>query len=138
MAAPQTPSEALAFLNALAPSGVRLGLGRIQAALRALKNPERKYPTIHVAGTNGKGSTCAFAANCLVAGGYKTGLYTSPHLVRVNERIKINGEDISDELFGTRILEILERVPSLAVEPYPLTFFEFGTLVAFWHFAREQ
>src|SRR6478672_353732 len=138
MAAPTTPAEALQFLNSLAPSGVRLGLDRIQAALRVLKNPERKYPTIHVAGTNGKGSTCAFAASCLVAEGYKTGLYTSPHLIRVNERIKINGEDISDDLLATRILEVLERYPAAAAEPRPLTFFEFGTLVAFWHFAKEQ
>lgn len=138
MAPPKTRKEALTFFTSLAPSGVRMGLDRIQTALKALRNPERNYPTLHVAGTNGKGSTCAFAASCLVAEGYRTGLYTSPHLLRVNERFKLDGEDIEDELLAQRILEVLDLYPQAAEEPYPLTFFEFGTLVAFWHFSKEQ
>ncbi len=138
MTAPRTPAEGIAFLASLAPSGVRLGLDRIHLALRALKSPERDYPALHVAGTNGKGSTCAFAAACLSAQGYKVGLYTSPHLTTVNERIKINAEDISDQLLGERILEVLALYPQALEQPAPLTYFELGTLVALWHFSRER
>ena len=135
---PRNEGEALAFLESLAPSGVRLGLDRVYAALRAVRNPERDFPAVHVAGTNGKGSTCAFAATCLATQGYRVGLYTSPHLVRVNERIKVNGRDIPDETLGRRILEVLELYPEAAATPAPLTYFELGTLVALWHFSREK
>ena len=136
--APSTPGEALAWFGQVPPSSIRLGLDRIQAALSALGHPEARLPALHVAGTNGKGSTCAFSERVLRAAGHRVGLYTSPHLERVNERIKLSGEDISDEVFGRRILEVLERAPYLAVEPYPLTYFELGTLVALWHFAQER
>lgn len=138
MARPSTPAEAIAFLEGLAPSGVRLGLERVHTALRALKNPERAFPAVHIAGTNGKGSTCAMAAACLVQQGYKVGLYTSPHLVRVNERIRVGAEEISDALLGQRILEVLDLYPDALESPAPLTYFEFGTIVALWHFAQEK
>jgi dihydrofolate synthase/folylpolyglutamate synthase len=109
-----------------------MGLGRVRAALARLGNPEARLQALHVAGTNGKGSTCAIAASCL-SRQWRTGLYTSPHLVRVNERFKIDGEDISDEVLGRRVAEIVEV---LGVD-HQLTFFELGTLVAFWHFFRE-
>jgi dihydrofolate synthase/folylpolyglutamate synthase len=134
MSAPRTPQEALAFLARLNPSGIKLGLERVREALEALGHPERRYPALHVAGTNGKGSTCAFAAAALQAAGHRVGLYTSPHLVRVNERIRVDGVDISDEDFGRAILDVLERYPSALAEP--MTYFEFGTVVALWHFAR--
>jgi dihydrofolate synthase / folylpolyglutamate synthase len=132
--APRTPAEALEFFSRLSPSSIKLGLERVEAALAALGHPERRYPALHVAGTNGKGSTCAFASAALHAAGHRVGLYTSPHLVRVNERIRVSGEDIPDEVFGQRILEVLERHP----EAPALTYFEFGTVVAFWHFACER
>ncbi len=138
MTLPRTPEEGIAFLRSLPPSGIRLGLDRIEKALEILGHPETRFPALQVAGTNGKGSTCAFAANCLAVGGYRVGLYTSPHLLRVNERIQINGEEISDRLLGERILEVLERYPVAEQQPFPLTFFEFGTLVALWHFSREK
>lgn len=134
MSAPRTPQEALAFLAKLNPSGIKLGLERVREALEALGHPERRYPALHVAGTNGKGSTCAFTATALQAAGHRVGLYTSPHLVRVNERIRVDGVDISDEDFGRSILDVLERYPSAVSEP--MTYFEFGTVVALWHFAR--
>ena len=134
MSAPRTPQEALAFLAKLNPSGIKLGLERVREALAALGHPERRQPALHVAGTNGKGSTCAFTAAALQAAGHHVGLYTSPHLVRVNERIRVNGVDITDEDFGRAILEVLERYPSAVSES--MTYFEFGTLVALWHFAR--
>ncbi|HME91936.1 MAG TPA: Mur ligase family protein, partial [Myxococcaceae bacterium] len=132
------PEQALQFYASLEASGVRMGLERIERALLALDHPEREWRALHVAGTNGKGSTCAFAASCLAAQGYRVGLYTSPHLNRVNERIQISGQPISDALLAKRIVEVLERYPDAAREPHPLTFFEFGTLVALWHFAREK
>ncbi|HYX91035.1 MAG TPA: folylpolyglutamate synthase/dihydrofolate synthase family protein [Myxococcaceae bacterium] len=138
MGAPRTPAEALDFLESLSPSVIRLGLDRIEAALNALGHPEREFPALHVAGTNGKGSTCAFAAECLWAQGHRVGLYTSPHLVRINERFRVDGAEIGDEQLGRRILEVLERYPAALDTPPPLTYFEVGTLVALWHFARER
>jgi dihydrofolate synthase / folylpolyglutamate synthase len=138
MALPRTPQEALAFLAALPASVIKLGLERVEVALESLGRPERRLRALHVAGTNGKGSTCAFASSVLRAAGYRVGLYTSPHLERLNERFRVNGEEISDELLGQRILQVLERYPQAADSPPPLTYFELGTLVAFWHFAQER
>lgn len=128
-----TPAEGLAHLAALPPSSIKMGLGRVREALDRLGNPERRFPALHVAGTNGKGSTCAITASCLQTR-YRTGLYTSPHLVRPNERIQINGEEIDDQTFGKRIAEVVTR---LGVT-HELTYFELGTVVAFWHFAEER
>lgn len=129
-----TNAEAVKWLTQLSASIIKLGLDRVQAALAALKNPQTTYPAIHIAGTNGKGSTCAFAAACLAQQGYRVGLYTSPHLVRVNERFQVGGTPITDELLGQRVNEVLA-----AVGPdHQLTFFEFGTVVALWHFAQES
>ncbi len=131
---PRTPPEAIAFLASLPPSTIKLGFERVDAALAALGHPETKFPALHVAGTNGKGSTCAFAAAALQAAGHRVGLYTSPHLERLNERFQVGGVEISDEVLGTRVLEVLAKLPPGA----ELTFFELGTVVAFHHFAREQ
>lgn len=108
-----------------------MGLDRVRVALDRLGNPERKVPALHVAGTNGKGSTCAIAAACLQQR-YRTGLYTSPHLVKVNERFRVDGIDIDDETLGLRVAEVVEVLG----ENHELTYFELGTLVAFWHFAK--
>ncbi|HLL01188.1 MAG TPA: folylpolyglutamate synthase/dihydrofolate synthase family protein [Myxococcaceae bacterium] len=137
MSAPSTPQQALAYLASLSPSSIKLGLERVHEALEALGRPERRFRSLHVAGTNGKGSTCAFCAAALRAAGHKVGLYTSPHLIRVNERFQVDGADISDEVLGRRILEVLERFTAAAFEPGLLTYFEFGTVVALWHFAQE-
>ena len=131
-------NEALAFLSSLGSSGIRLGLDRIERALAAIGNPERGYRIIHVAGTNGKGSTCAFAAACLMAQGHRVGLYTSPHLVRINERFQVNGEEISEQLLAERLLDVLERYPQARQDPPLLSFFELTTLLAPWHFAQEE
>ena len=135
--APRPQAEALAFFRGLAPSTIRLGLSRVEAALVALNQPERRFPSVHVAGTNGKGSTCAFISSVLQKQGYRVGLYTSPHLVRVNERINVGGADISDPMLARRIDEVLDRLPQMLEADPPLTFFEFGTVVALWHFAEE-
>src|SRR5689334_18470706 len=111
MTLPRTPEEAVGFLAQLSPSVIKPGLERMNPALEALGHPERRFRSLHVAGTNGKGSTCAFASTALRAAGHRVGLYTSPHLERVTERFQINGQEISPELLGRRILEILERYP---------------------------
>lgn len=128
-----TPAEGLAHFAGLAPSNIKMGLDRVLLALERLGNPQKKFPSLHVAGTNGKGSTCAIAASCLRTR-YRTGLYTSPHLIRPNERIQIDGVEIDDVTFGKRIAEVIEV---LGVQ-HELTYFEFGTVVAFWHFAQER
>lgn len=127
-----TPQEGLAHFAGLSPSSIKMGLERVVIALEKLGNPQTDFPALHVAGTNGKGSTCAIAASCLRQR-YKTGLYTSPHLVRPNERIQIDGVEIDDDTFGRRIAEVVEVLGA----NHELTYFEFGTIVAFWHFAKE-
>jgi dihydrofolate synthase / folylpolyglutamate synthase len=122
----------LAHLSALKPSDIKMGLSRVQAALALLGHPEQQFKAVHVAGTNGKGSTCAFLESMLRQR-YRTGLYTSPHLERVNERIQECGIEISDAEFNARIGEVL----SILTPQHELTFFEFSTVVAFWHFARS-
>jgi len=133
-----TPAEAVAFLQSLPASTIKLGLERIHEALEDLGHPERALPALHVAGTNGKGSTCAFAARALEVSGKKVGLYTSPHLVRFNERIQVNGQPIDDATLGARVLEVLARYRRRDERPFPLTFFELGTLAALRHFAEER
>jgi dihydrofolate synthase / folylpolyglutamate synthase len=130
---PSTPEQALAFLHSRSPSTVVLGLERMQAALAELGHPERRLAAVHVAGTNGKGSTCAMVESVLGEAGFRVGLYTSPHLVRFNERIRLGGVDIPDGVLGQRLLQVLQRAQT-ALE---LTYFELATLVAFWHFAEE-
>jgi dihydrofolate synthase/folylpolyglutamate synthase len=125
-----TPAEGLAHLEALPASSIKMGLARVRAALDKLGRPERQVPAVHVAGTNGKGSTCAFLASCLQQR-YLTGLYTSPHLHSVTERIKVDGVDISDAELGLRVAEVVAALG----DGHELTFFELGTVVAFWHFA---
>jgi dihydrofolate synthase/folylpolyglutamate synthase len=128
-----TPTQGLLHLASLPPSNIKMGLERVRLALDLLGNPERRVPALHVAGTNGKGSTCAVAAECLQQR-YRVGLYTSPHLVRVNERFRVDGVDVTDEVLGRRVAEVVEVLG----EAHGLTFFELGTIVAFWHFAQEQ
>jgi dihydrofolate synthase/folylpolyglutamate synthase len=116
-----TAEEAVSFLQSLPASTIKLGLERVDEALSDLGHPERALRALHVAGTNGKGSTCAFASRALEAAGLKVGLYTSPHLVRFNERIQVNGRPIEDGALGARVLEVLERYRRRDERPFPLT-----------------
>src|SRR5438874_1882218 len=113
--------------------GVKLGLERMREACALLGNPERGAPVLHVAGTNGKGSTCAFAEASLRAAGLRTGLYTSPHLNHFCERIRIAGEPISEERACELLEEVRARVPWALDDP-GLTFFEIVTLMGFLAF----
>jgi dihydrofolate synthase/folylpolyglutamate synthase len=133
--------ECLSYLATLGHElrGVRFGLEAITTILASLGHPHRQYPTAIVAGTNGKGSTSVILASVLEHAGYRTGLYTSPHLVRVNERIQINGREISDEDFAQSFSEIQQTVDGLLEQKsleFRPSFFEFLTATAFLHFAR--
>jgi dihydrofolate synthase / folylpolyglutamate synthase len=120
-------SRALHDLYARVPLGMRLGLEAMREACTRADNPELAFDVAHVAGTNGKGSTCAMVESMARAAGKKTGLYTSPHLCRFAERIRIDGEPISDDTLA----DVLER--ALEIGP-ALSFFETATLAAFLAF----
>ncbi|MFA6457153.1 MAG: folylpolyglutamate synthase/dihydrofolate synthase family protein [Bacteroidota bacterium] len=123
----------LDFLYSLHIFGMKLGLRNIRALLRSIGNPHRSFKTIHIAGTNGKGSTSSMIAAILTAAGYKVGLYTSPHLVHFNERIRINGEMISD----ADIVRYTAQLQTQIIKR-KATFFEATTAVAFKYFADQN
>jgi len=114
---------------------IKLGLERVSEILDIFDNPQNKIRTIHIAGTNGKGSTSAMLAKILEKSGYKTGLFTSPHLVKYNERIKISSNDISDKA----LFKLLEEINQIASKNrIILTEFEILTIAAFLYFQREN
>jgi dihydrofolate synthase/folylpolyglutamate synthase len=119
--------------------GLKFDLRAIERVTEALGHPERKYPCAIVAGTNGKGSTSAMLASIVERAGYRTGLYTSPHLIRVNERIRVDGREIGDQEFAEAFSEVRRGVDTLMeakLLPQRPSFFEFLTAAAFLHFAR--
>src|SRR6202790_1220810 len=97
-------------------AAAKFDLENITILAERLGRPDRVYPSAHIAGTNGKGSTAAFLESSLRAGGFRTGLNTSPHLERINERIRINGEEISDELFAGTLSRIRDLIEELLAE----------------------
>jgi len=120
---------------------MHLGLHRTMAMMAALGNPQNEYPSIHIAGTNGKGSVAAFSESILREAGLTTGLYTSPHLVRVEERIRVGGRQISPRSFASLATRIGETEASLLKQKAldrALTTFEFLTCCAFLHFAEKK
>jgi dihydrofolate synthase/folylpolyglutamate synthase len=131
---------ALGHELALAPSH-KFDLEHMRVLLAALGHPENRSPTVLVAGTNGKGSTAATLASILQASGLKTGLYTSPHLVRINERIRLNGETIGDDDFAM-LHDVVDRTAERLVSegdlPWHPSFFEMLTAMAFEYFARSR
>ncbi|MBK8946769.1 MAG: bifunctional folylpolyglutamate synthase/dihydrofolate synthase [Ignavibacteriae bacterium] len=112
---------------------VKLGLEKTIHLLNHIGNPQNEFKSIHVAGSNGKGSTCSFIASILQEHGFKVGLYTSPHFVRFNERIRINGNEISD----SEILKFLNANKKFIDKEQP-TFFEITTALAFQYFAKQK
>lgn len=124
-----------AWLASLIQHGVKLGLRNIRTLLDALGRPHRRLRCIHVAGTNGKGSTCAFLDVLIRAAGLRVGRYTSPHLQDVTERIQIDGRPIPEAAFAETMDRVRRATSGL---PHPPTFFEALTAAAFDWFAREQ
>ena len=127
--------EALDWLYAAQMFGMKLGLAGISRLLTELGVDRPKSRVIHVAGTNGKGSVCAFAESVARTAGYSTGLFTSPHLVRFNERIRVNGADISDEDVARLIVRVRRHIQGWDTPP---TFFELTLAVAMLYFAERQ
>ncbi|MGB6679577.1 MAG: folylpolyglutamate synthase/dihydrofolate synthase family protein [Terriglobales bacterium] len=119
----------------------KFDLAHMRVLLAALNHPERRFPGVLVAGTNGKGSTAATLASILRVSGLPTGLYTSPHLVRINERIRINGAEISDHDFAL-LHDVVDRTAEHLVEdgelPWHPSFFEMLTAIAFEYFAQNK
>ena len=126
-------NSALEKLFKLHTFGVKLGLDNVKHFLDHIDNPQRNLKAIHIAGSNGKGSTAAFIASILMEYGYKTGLYTSPHFVKLNERITINGEQIDNEYVAGFITEHWSYITEHA-----LTFFEVTSALAFEYFSNSK
>ena len=119
----------------------KFDLAHMRVLLVAMNHPERAFPSVLIAGTNGKGSTAATLASILQASGLKTGLYTSPHLLRINERIRINGDEIGDDDFARlhgEVDRVAERLVEEGLLPWHPSFFEMMTAIAFSHFALER
>lgn len=132
--------ESLGYLDSLGKFGIQLGMERIEGLLRELGNPEQKIKTIHVTGTNGKGSVTSMITNILLAANLKVGKFTSPHLVKYNERICLNGKDISDDDFAMAISAVrvaAESVVKKGVCQQP-TQFEILTAAAFLYFYLQK
>jgi dihydrofolate synthase/folylpolyglutamate synthase len=129
------------YLQEITASGVKFGLDNVRTILTSLGQPELEYPSVLVAGTNGKGSVCAMLAEILSLHGHKAGLFTSPHLVRVEERIRIGKEPISPRNFClllTRLKRTVEELIASGKLLSPLTYFETLTVLAMLYFARRR
>lgn len=125
--------KALAFILSRQHFGVKLGLHNIRRLSADLGDPHENYPIVHIAGTNGKGSTAGFIAAILNAAGYRVGLFTSPHLSDFRERIRVDGRKISAEAVAA-FIELHQK----ELEKNHATFFETTTAMAMWHFARRE
>ena len=123
----------LKYLYDLQFFGMKLGLDNIRDLLESLDNPQRSFPAIHVAGTNGKGSTCAMIEAIFRAAGFRTGLYTSPHLFHFSERIQVNGEAISE----ADIVRLTDTM-RIRIDELKCTFFEATTAMAFEYFKEQK
>ena len=123
-----------AYLASFDQFGIHLGLERVQQLLKSLDNPHQQVPVIHVAGTNGKGSVCAFLLSILQTSGYRVGRYTSPHLLDWRERITINSEWISHQ----DLLTALAQVDRVINSELPPTQFEVITAAMWWYFAQQK
>lgn len=131
--------EALAFISAKSQFGINLGLQRIEELLRRLGNPHQtgnvKY--VHIAGTNGKGSTASFVQHILVAAGYRVGFFSSPHLYSYQERIRINEQNIPQEAVIALVEEIAPHLEGMAKDGFETpTEFEINTVMALLYFDR--
>ena len=125
--------DSVQYLLSIETRGIKLGLQRTRELMAACGNPQAGLPSIQVAGTNGKGSVCAMLANIFKTAGYKTGLFTSPHLVNVNERIRLNGLPIPNNE-----IDLFLQKYRIGIEKIEATFFETITAMAFWYFKKEN
>ena len=128
-------NELLDELYSYSLFGIKLGLDNIQKICDELGNPEKKYKIIHITGTNGKGSTSTIIETVLLEAGYSVGKYTSPHILKFNERIRANGKDISDEDIALTYEKVKNAVKNIGITP---TFFEVTTAMMFLYFAEKK
>lgn len=125
--------EKMPKFQTMGEKAARFDLEHFQRVCQAMGAPQDDFPSIHVAGTNGKGSTCQILASVYRQGGYKTGLYTSPHLLDFKERFQVNGQQISDE----ELLTFFQQQEGI-IKSFRLTYFELSTAIAFWWFSRKK
>ena len=118
--------KSISYLYGLQKFGIKFGLAKISNLLASLDNPQNKMPSIHIAGTNGKGSTAAFLSSILSKAGYRVGIYTSPHLTSFTERIKIGSKEISKKDVDRLTILLRKNVNKID----SITFFEFATAIA--------
>jgi dihydrofolate synthase / folylpolyglutamate synthase len=129
--------RSLDYLYGLEKFGMIFGLTQVKRILKAVGDPHREIEAIHIGGTNGKGSTAAMMASILQQEGYRVGLYTSPHLIRFNERIQINGQQIEDKAVAELTEWMRKRVEAAAIKS-PFTFFDFTTAMALLYFKQAM
>ena len=131
--------DAISYLFGLEKIGIKFGLENINHLLQNLGNPHRNYPSIHIAGTNGKGSTTQFLASILIASGRRVGSYTSPHLIDFAERIQLNASPVPHQMITegiSRIRNCIEKCTQRLGKQFIPTYFEVSTALAFWCFAQ--
>ena len=126
--------ESVEYIHSLLQFGIKPGLERISMLLSALGNPQDKIKTVHIAGTNGKGSTSTHIANILSAAGHKTGLYTSPYVLSFCERIQIDGENIPEKRLADAVTKVRTEIEELNEKGIVITEFEAITAAAFLYF----
>ena len=124
--------DSIQYILSIETRGIKLGLLRTKQLMETCGNPQKGMPSIQVAGTNGKGSVCAMLSNIFKKAGYKTGLFTSPHLVNMKERIRINGIPIPNEE-----IDLFVQKYKTSIEKIEATFFETITAMAFWYFKKR-
>lgn len=129
--------QSLNYLYGLERFGMIFGLTQVSKILDSIGNPHKEIQAIHIGGTNGKGSTAAMIASILQKEGYRVGLYTSPHLIRFTERIKVNGKEIEKEEVATLTEWMRKKIEEAGITP-PFTFFDFTTAMAFYYFKEKM
>ena len=133
-----TEAEAIEKIHSVYPSGKKEGLTNMRKVMARLGDVQNSLAMVHVAGTNGKGSTCAMIERAVREAGYKTGMYTSPYIEKYNERIRINGKPIEGEKLAALVEEVWPVIEDCRKEGLCITEFELGTVLAFLAFAKEQ
>ena len=128
--------QSLDYLYSLEKFGIIFGLTQVERILKAIGDPHQEVQAIHIGGTNGKGSTAAMMASILEREGYRVGLYTSPHLIRFTERIKVNGREIGKEEVAALSGWMREKIEEANIAP-PFTFFDFSTAMALYYFKQK-
>lgn len=131
-------NESVEYIHSLLAFGIKPGLERISMLLDLLDNPQEKLRIVHIAGTNGKGSTSTMISNMLIADGHKTGLFTSPYVIDFCERIQINGENVDKSVFAECVTEVREKIEELNKQNIIITEFEAITVSAFLCFLKAE